>query len=330
MSDLIKLENSIKRGVISPIYLIYGEQDYLKEVAVNKLKQFILKEGNGDFNFDVFTEQINYYKIVESAEQLPVFADKRLVLVKSQNVFETKEGEEGLLNYLSQPNPSTCLAFVTDKVDMRKKVVKKIKESGSIIQVASPKGEQLVHWIEKQAKLNGKNIETAAVQLLITAVGDNLLLLEQEMVKCSLFTNSNTISLADMEKTISKSVSLSVFKITDLVAEKKAMEAVNLFKELLIIGEAPHKILALLGRTMRQLLKVKLLKTRLNYDYNDISRELKLPYFVGKKLIHQQQAFKQEKLEEAIEIIANTDWKIKTGQLDPVVAVEMTIYKLTN
>lgn len=332
MEDFIKLENSIKRGVISNVYLIYGDQEYLKDLAVKKLTDYLLSGDNKDFNYDLFTDPVNYYQLVGSAEQIPVFSEKRLVVAKSQNLFNDNNeiGEEEMVSYLNQPNPGTCLVFVTTKIDARRKVIKLIKEKGEILRITSPKANQLTGWVEKQARYRGKKITPQAIEMLIAAVEDNLLLLEQEVEKASVFCTEGTIDVEHVGQTASNSARLNVFKITELVAERKAVAAVKLYQNMVIIGEYPVKILALLGSSFRQMLRAKLLLNQTHLNSLELSKELKVANFVAKKILAQQRHFDQFQLEEALKIIKNTDFLIKTGQRDQMIAVEMAIYQLAD
>jgi DNA polymerase-3 subunit delta len=330
VEDFIKLENSLKRGVITSIYLIHGEEDYLKDLAVKKLRDFLLPEESRDFNYDFFTDPVDFYQLVSSADQLPVFCEKRLVVAKGQNLFNdsAEVGEEELIAYLNKGNTGTCLVLVTNKIDARRKVVKLIKEKGEILHLTRPKPAFLSGWVEKQAKLRGKRIDPQAVELLLLAAGENMLLLEQEVEKAALYCSGEEIRAEQIEDTASISASLNVFKITDLVTEKKVAGAVKLFKEMIAVGEYPVKILALLGRTFRQLLRTKLLMDRSRIDAAGLGRELKVANFVAKKLLLQQRYFSRQQLQEALKVIKDADWKIKTGQKDPVIAVELVIYRL--
>jgi DNA polymerase-3 subunit delta len=330
VEDFIKLENSLKRGVISNIYLIYGEEDYLKDLAVKKLRDFLLPKECRDFNYDFFTDPVNFYQLVSSADQLPVFCERRLVVAKSQHLFNdsAEVGEEELISYLNRENPGTCLVLVARKIDARRKAVKLIKEKGEILHLTHPKPEHLSGWVEKQAKLRGKKINPQAAELLVLAAGESLLLLEQEVEKAALYTSGEEIRPEQVEEIASISASLNVFKITDLVTEKKTAAAVKLYKEMIAIGEYPVKILALLGKTFRQLLRTKLLAEKSRIDAAGLGRELKVPNFVAKKLLMQQRHFSLLQLQQALKEIKDADWKIKTGQKDPAIAAELVIYRL--
>lgn len=331
MEGLARIRNSLKRGVISPVYLIYGEQDFLKDQLLKEFQHTILAGENDDFNYQYFTDPVQMADLVASAEQLPVFAERRLVVARGKNLFsESAAGDDELQSYLDNPNISTCLVLIADKIDNRRKAIKTIKEKGELVNLTPPKGNELIAWIQEQGKLRGKSLEPMAIEMLIAASGDNLLLIAHELDKVALFSEQTKITRQDLEQTISKTTNLNVFKITDLAIERKGAAAVQLYREMVQAGEYPLKIMALLSRSFRQLLRVKLMLASKRLHDEEISRQLKLPSFVGKKLIAQQRAFSEEKLITILSAIRDADWRIKTGSLEATVAVEIVIYKIAN
>ncbi|MDW7675944.1 MAG: hypothetical protein SCK28_15570, partial [Bacillota bacterium] len=62
MEDYLKLENSIKRGLLSNVYLIYGEEDYLKDLALKKITAFYLDDNNKDFNYDFISDPVDFFQ----------------------------------------------------------------------------------------------------------------------------------------------------------------------------------------------------------------------------------------------------------------------------
>lgn len=331
VEGLARIRNSLKRGVISPVYLIYGEQDFFKDQLLKEFQHTILEGENDDFNYQYFTDPVDMAEVVASAEQLPVFAERRLVVARGKNLFsESAAGDDELQSYLDNPNLSTCLVIIADKIDNRRKVIKAIKEKGDLINLTPPKGNELIAWIQEQAKLRSKSLEPMAIEMLIAASGDNLLLIAQELDKVTLFSEQTKITCQDLEQTISKTTNLNVFKITDLAIERKGAAAVQQYREMVHAGEYPLKIMALLSRSFRQLLRVKLMLTSKGLQAEEISRQLKVPSFVAKKLITQQRAFSEEKLISILSAIRDADWRIKTGSLEATVAVEIVIYKIAN
>lgn len=87
--------NSLKRGVIAPVYLLYGEEDYLQEKIMNAFKETLLTPGMAAFNLDeVEGEKCSPALLADLANTLPVFAEKRLVIVKDFPPLWTRKKDE--------------------------------------------------------------------------------------------------------------------------------------------------------------------------------------------------------------------------------------------
>jgi DNA polymerase-3 subunit delta len=87
--------NSLKRGVIAPVYLLYGEEDYLQEKIVAAFKETILTPGMAAFNLDeVDGEKCTPAMLADLANTLPVFAERRLVIVKDFPPLLSRKKEE--------------------------------------------------------------------------------------------------------------------------------------------------------------------------------------------------------------------------------------------
>jgi DNA polymerase-3 subunit delta len=147
VNPFIEFDASLKRGVIAPVYLFYGEETYLRELAVVRLKEHFEQFGQAGLDVDVIEgEATDPAEVAVRAETLPFFAARRLVVVKNPSFLKAAKrgGEPGegegpkpssreasLLEYIKNPSPSTCLVFSTgETVDKRKRLFQTIKRYG--------------------------------------------------------------------------------------------------------------------------------------------------------------------------------------------------------
>lgn len=336
MEQLAQLEKSINRGVIANIYLFYGEEGYLRSEAVEKLKNFLLSADSVDFNYQVIDGQKDGGSdVVNASDMLPVFADKRLVVVKDPFYLKTgKSGEvkgeasEELLSYLENPNSSTCLVFnVSGKIDKRKKIVKLIHSKGQALHFEPLKGVHLAKWIQEKFSTMDKKISLENAEFVAIAVGDNMILLEREIEKAAAFAEEKEIKREDLEKVVSRTSNLNIFKLMDLVSEKKIVPAADLLKEMTNQGEAPVKVVFLLARHYRLLLKTKLLANR-GITGQQLASRLGVMGFVARKLQYQAQSLGAEELITLLDKIHKHEIMMKRGQGDHTLLLENLVYEL--
>ncbi|MGI6679065.1 MAG: DNA polymerase III subunit delta [Dehalobacterium sp.] len=330
----------IKRGVLAPVYLFYGSEHLLLEETLAALTKFLTPGGAQDFNYEkIDGKSSSPVQVVNAANILPVFAEKRLVVVYNVFWFSANKGEEEkslqqvnvepLIEYLNNPSPSTCLVLVAgEKVDGRSKVVKKIKKMGQVIEFASLRGMELNKWLEKSLRQRGKKAQPGVFDYLTLAVGNNLNALDQELEKASLFVEKEEeIKLQDVMETASVSSTLNVFNLMDTISKKDGAAAVLQLRELLRTGESERKIFYLLVRQMRILLLIFSLRKR-GYQEAQIISDSGLHPYVVKKGLQQCQIFTAQELIHALEYLRDMDEKVKSGRGNVLALLEELIMRM--
>jgi DNA polymerase-3 subunit delta len=330
--------NSIKRGVISPVYLFYGTEEYLQEKVINALKEALVASDIGSFNLDELEgEEVTIDTIVDIANTLPVFAEKRLVIVKNAPFLspgnkkkeedeeaEDKEApkkptaytsisekqEKRLLQYLGDPLISTCLVFwQKGSVNKNRKIYKTIVASkGQILAMNALKSRELNSWLISETKKMGKVLEPQAAEYISFNCGNQLRDLHNELEKLALYT----ITLAMTQKVITKSSEGNIFSLVDNLGQKKGEEALKELENLLAIGEPPVRIVYMIARQFRLLLLAKDLQTRGYYE-KEIASELDLHPYVTSKILRQIHNFSFIELERDLELIWKSDFRMKSG-----------------
>jgi DNA polymerase III subunit delta len=336
------LVNSVKRGVISPVYLLFGSESYLRNKAVASLKQHIAGGDLGEFNLTLLDgSQAGLDEIVDAANTLPFFADKRLVIVENLPLFKNKQkktepqgaeeeqetaSDTVLLKYLQDPNPTTCLVFIADEgINKRKKVVKAIEKAGQVLEFAALKGRELEDWVLDQFSSRGKKIDRGALDYLLAINNDDLGILQGEIEKLSLMNYEQTsITLEQVKQGASTSAEASIFDMVDFIGERKSAQAIEIVREMLSHGEPAIRLLYMVSRQLRLILATKSLAEQ-GYSQNQLASTLGVHPFVGQKLIRQARNFSIPQLELALEICLEIDLALKSSQGAPAVLLEVGI-----
>ena len=106
------IDNDIKTGQLKQVYLLYGEEQYLIRQYRDKLKKAMVAEDD-TMNFSSFEgNDINQKEIIDLAETLPFFADRRMILIEDSGLF--KKSAEELAHYMASVPETTCFVFVED------------------------------------------------------------------------------------------------------------------------------------------------------------------------------------------------------------------------
>lgn len=131
-----QLTAQLAQGTVAPLYLVAGEEDLLRDMALASLKTALLGEGESDFNCDLFYgDDVSGSEIVTCASEVAVFAPRRVVVVKAADKLPAKECE-AILSYLKEPNDSTTVIFVASKLDGRLKFTQALTKSAVTVDCA--------------------------------------------------------------------------------------------------------------------------------------------------------------------------------------------------
>lgn len=327
--------NSINRGVICPVYLFYGTETFLIGQVLSALRRLLVPEGIGEFNFDQLDGAlVSPAQVADTAGTLPVFAEKRLVIVKDAPWFSSGKGKgkvetgesddksgdkstEPLLRYLQDPSPYTCLVLLAgEKVNHQRRLVKAIQQTGQALEFPPLRGVDLNQWIVERCRSLGKKIDRGAVDHLAVAGGGNLSILAKEIDKLILYVGKgDKISQADAAQVVSSSTTLSIFDLMDAVGSRKAAQAVRLLREMAKAGEPEVKIASQLTNHLRVMLRVKALSEKGGREM-DMAREVGIHPFTAKKALQQGRNFTAGELVADLETMLQLDVDGKTGAGD--------------
>lgn len=337
----------MKRGVVAPVYLFYGEETYLREQAVSYFKKSLIQDGASGLNYDLMDgEAVTPADIVARAETFPIFSNKRLVVVrdpalfkgsrqaardvgKAQGEVKTSGKERLLLDYLKDPLTSTCLIFTTgEPVDKRKKLFQLIKKKGRAIDFTYLSRGDLARWLAQKARAADKQFTPEAAGAFLDSAGPSLQKLVMELDKLFNYTmGSKVIALEDVSGVCLPRIEDNIFAIVDSLGNKCCREALSGIKEMLAAKEPPQRLLLMISRQFRLLLQIQDLIER-GYQAREISARLKMPPYVFKKMATQCENFDRSQLVDALEALLELDSAVKSGRRQFYPALETYLLKL--
>lgn len=337
-----KILKDIKQRQIALVYLFSGEEPYLARQLVTAIEEAVLEGTVQDFNYDLFDgEKTGLATVMEAAYTLPVFAEKRLVIVKNAPWFtaqnkdigeQTKEQQQMsslLLDYLEQPVPTTCLVFmIPGKADKRRKVYKELVKKGIAWEGQLLEGQALGTFVQKWLGQRGKSISSRSLGAIISGHQGGLELLVRELEKLEIYVGDrDEITLEDIKAVIIFPEQNSIFELTDAVGTKDPSKALWLLRWMLQSGEAPIYILIMLARQLRLILQGMALLEE-GYSQSQMAQKMQAHPYAVKKALTQARNHDKNALIIALEKILETDVAIKTGQGEPEALMEQTVLEL--
>ena len=251
-----QINEDIKNGTFKPCYLIYGEEVYLRNQNRDKLATALLA-GADKMNYHHYEGNgINPLEIIDMAETMPFFADRRVIVVENSGLF--KSGCPELAAYLKNQAETASFVFVETDVDKRKDMYKAVHAAGLDISCDKQDEETLKKWVAMNVKKEGKVISPMALAFFIDRVGTDMANIVNEVEKLICYCiDRNEITKEDIEAVCANWLTSRIFDMTDAIVEKNQKKAINLYYDLLALKEPAAKIQMLIIRQFNIMLQVR-------------------------------------------------------------------------
>lgn len=310
------------------IYVFYGEEDFLRDYNADK----VIREcnlSNPDMNLIKLTDE-NISKLIDNAEQLPFFDEKKVIFVKNSGFFTSSKKisqsiTEKITEYLTILPDYVVLVFSEESVDKRLSQYKKLSKIANFEELKYRGQVDLANWICSGMKKSGAAIDMEVAKYLADACGPSMSYLYTEIKKLAvLYKEGEKITCELIDKVCLKSEQGIIFDLTDAVGDKNKVKALKLVEELILKKEAEQFILIMLYKHFRNLFLL-----RVATNENCASAEyLGINPYVYKKLLSQVKNFSEEQLRNILSILTDLDYKSKRGEINLRVGMELVISSL--
>mgnify|MGYP003301959977 CR=1 FL=1 len=308
------------------LYLIYGLEKYLIDNEIKKILTENSIEKINVVNYNL--EEDNLKDIIEDAQTISMFGDKKAIIVDNSFIFTGKNLKndinlELLLDYFKNYNPDTILIFyvIHEKLDERKKIVKEIKKIATIKEFNKSSNSNSI----VKDMFDDYCINFADINLLIDRVGNNLEILSQEIYKIKCFKDKDKdITRDDIINLTAKNIDIDIFSFIDTLINRDKNKTLETYYEMLKNGEEPIKILVILANQFRIMYQAKQLY-KMGYSGNDIASSLGIHPYRIKLALEKVRNYDSNSLLNYLSKLADLDYDIKIGNIDAGLGLELFI-----
>lgn len=317
------LQEDLKTGNFKHCYLLYGEEPYLVQQYKTRLKNALSVEGD-TMNTSVFSgKDIRPEALIDLAETLPFFAERRVILVENSGFF--KKSTEELAAYMTELPETSYFIFAEEDVDKRGKMYKQVKKHGSVVEFKRQTDAVLMQWILGTLKKENKKITRSVMELFLSKTGNDMELITQELEKLLCYTmEKDIIEAEDVEAICANQISGKIFDMVEAIGRKESKRALDLYYDLLMLKEPAMRILFLVTRHFQILMQLSDMMGG-GFDYKSMASKVGVPEFAVRKYTGQARAFEGKRLEQIVRECVQTEENIKTGQMADQLAVELLI-----
>ena len=316
-----RINEDIKNGNFRQMYLLYGEEAYLRKQYRDRLKKAMISDDD-TMNYSYLEgKDISIGAVIDLAETLPFFADRRVVVVENSGLF--KHGGEQLAQYLASLAETAYFVFVETEIDKRSKLFKTVSSQGTAVEFPIQSEATLKKWILGMIKREGKQITEPALHYFMEKTGTDMENIRKELEK---LMGKEAVREEDIEEICTKRISSHIFDMINAIADKKQKKALDLYYDLLALKEPAMRILFLIARQFNLLLQVKELKKQ-GLDNKSIGAKVSLPPFIAGKYAAQAAKFRTSDLRTALEACVEAEEAVKTGRMNDIMSVELLIVR---
>lgn len=319
------IQEDIKTGNFKQVYLLFGEEAYLKQQYKQKLVDALNPDGD-TMNFSRYEGKgIEVKGIIDLCETMPFFADRRVILLEDTGFFKNKCEE--LADYMKELPDYMVLVFAESEVDKRSRMYKTVKSAGRAVEFARQDEKMLMRWAAGVLAKEGKKITQRDMELLLAKTGTDMGNLRMELEKLITYTwGREVVTSGDIEEVCTTQTQNKIFDMVRAVTEKNQKKALDLYYDLLTLKEPPMRILFLLAKQYRQMFLAKQLSVE-GASQNEIMSRLGVPAFAVRNILSCARAYSLQELEEAVRDFVDAEEAVKTGRLGDVLSVELLIIK---
>lgn len=325
-----RIDQDIAEGKLNNIYLLYGEENYLRNQYRDKLMK-ALNPNEDTINVSSYLgKDISAGEIIDLAETMPFLSDRRVILIEDSGLFASGGVNEKLADYMKTVPETTFFVFSEENVDKRLKMYKAVNANGHCAEFGRQSSETLKVWVIKMLRNNGLQITGPAYAEFINRTGNDMLVIKSEIDKLISYAyGKDSVSISDVCAICTPKIEDKIFDMLDNIMVGRADLAMKQYGDLLELQEEPEHILYMIIRELRLMLHVKVMNKE-NVSVKETASNLKVEDFVVKKLLSQTAKVPKKNIERAIEAAVQTEENSRRGIMDVQIGTEILIVTLSS
>lgn len=265
-----------------------------------------------------------------------LFSSKQLVIVKNILVKGTIDQQKEVLTFLKanshlkNDTDSIVIFFEAGNPKKNLSLFKFLVEHSKKQEFALLNGAQLTNWALALAKnlSPAVSFSRSALNLLFASTGNDLYILSNEIAKLVNYKNDGMINDEDVALLVKSKIDSTVFETIEALASGNKERALSLFHEQISKGEDIFYILSMYVYQIRTLLKIGDFYWQGMTTHSQIAQATKLHPYVVQKSISQIRNLSEQKSKQMLRDLAQIDFDIKIGKIDPLLALDTFIVSL--
>ena len=337
----IAFEDALKKNIASgqflPVYVLFGDDGYLKKNYADKISRKIA-DPDDIFAYSKFTADCDLQDVYDAVMQLPITTDKKCVVLHDYDFEHASKTDLDRLTALLSDMPDTAvliLRFDSVEFDVKKsskfkKIVASAEKSGGMaFQLDHRKMPELIKMLSDGASKRGCRMDQSVARYLIETAGDDINLLRNELHKLCFFMGSGTITKEIVDKVCIKTVEASVYNLSKHILACDVPAALSTLDELFYMRIEPMIILYTISGVYVDMFRMYSAKAA-GKTAKDVAGVFgyKGREFLLEKAANNQRKFDFKRLKLSLEALTSADKALKSFGADSRIILEQLIIRL--
>lgn len=325
-----RITQDIKENKFQRVYLLCGDETYLRNQFRDKLIDALTPDGNTMNLSHYHGKDLPIGEVIDLAETLPFLAEKRVIVIEDSGIFGAKGSAEKLAEYIKDIPESTCLIFSEGDTTKKSKMYKAVDASGYVARFDRQGAEDIKRWVLGILKKENLSISGQALEEFLQGTGDDMLMIRQELDKLIAYAyEKEGISTSDVLAVCVPRYEDKIFDMLDHIMGGRTDKALVLYHDLQELHTEPQHIMYMLERQLRIILHAKDMKYE-GKRFDEMAKILGIKEFAAKKAMQQAGNCSRSFLEKSLQMCADTDVAVRNGRMNEQIGTEVAIISMAN
>lgn len=333
--DEKKLKQHIKSKEFEKVYLMTGDESYLKKVYTDTIIESCIDSAFESFNLERFDGKgLDLRDAFERAMLMPMMSEKRCVVVDDYKLDSLKGNDFKAFEEAIQNLPdSTVLIFKQDTAGFSKTIGKNvyavIDKFGAVCELNKRRGQDLLKPLISSAGKQGCTLSAANAQYLVSCVGDDFNVLINELCKVCSFVNEGEITKVAIDEVAVKTLDAKVYYLTKALTSNNFEKAYEILDSLIRLKTEPEYILGAIIGTYVDMYRVKVCAScsvspsMLKESFNYKKRE-----FTIDNAVRDSRNLDLAAIRKCLDVLFKADMKLKSGRDNTTLVIEQAMVQL--
>lgn len=314
-------------GKVPPIVLVIGSEPYLQTKVAQAIRNAVLQNAVPGLNDDSFIAgDTPVESIISAARTLPMLAQRRLVVVRQIERWETagkgdRDAIERIANYAAKPVGSCVLVLMGSKIDGRKRLATMAKKGNWLVACDPISRGGIPGFIIARANERGVRIAPPTAELIADVVGTELGGLVDAIERLCLFVGAkDAIDEDDVGVCLVRVKASSVWELVGAIGQRDMGRALAALDAVYDHRDKGLPLVGTMAWSARQLLRFES-SLRRGMSPAQAAQAAGAPPFRANELADQCRKSTRQDLERWLEAIARVDLDLKGASKRPPKAV---------